>query len=103
MVPKVLKIRGHIYTIRQVKGTSVSPDRLAEIDFDHNVISIPQDVSPALRIELLLHEVSHAMIQELNLDNDEEVAIALGEALTAFLWDNPAFIRDALKKLSFSS
>ena len=101
MLPRTLKVRGHIYKVQQVDGRALQGGEcLADIDHDRNVIRIYKRASPVVKIELLLHEVAHAILAEHNLKNDEEVTTALGEALTAFLWDNPAFIRHALEKLT---
>jgi hypothetical protein len=100
MTPRTLKIRGHIFKVKQVPKKALRGN-LADIDTDSNTIRIPRSATQTVKVELLFHEISHALLAGSGLEEkEEEVATALGEALTAFLWDNPAFIRHALQVLS---
>lgn len=99
MTPRTLKIRGHVYKVQQV-NQKVLGDYMADVDNDLNVIRIYNKASQPQKVELLLHETLHAMLSGCNLDREEEIVSILGEALTSFLWDNPAFIKHALATLN---
>ena len=98
MLPKRLRIKGHVYTLEEVPDRHL-PDRMADCDNEANHIRISKGAAESRQVELVLHESIHAMLAGYDVSGEEIVAVTLGECLTAFIKDNPSFIRHALKVL----
>ncbi len=100
MVPKSLKIRGHTYRVSQVNARTLE-GASADVDSEANRIRLYKRLTASRKIECLLHEVLHALLEGYTLEEDveEDVVVTLGEGLTSFIQDNPAFIRHALAVL----
>lgn len=100
MIPRTVKVRGHIYNVKQVTEKALGGDLLADVDHDSQVIRLLRRASEAQKVELLLHEVLHAMLTGYSTEDEEQLASRLGEEFTAFLWNNSAFIHHALQILN---
>lgn len=105
MIPQTLRVRGHVYEIQQVDPEELSgvcSGCSAFVDNNYNIIRISRRTSPSRKVELVFHEVLHAMISGYDIDDavEEIIVMTLGEALTEFIKANPSFIRHALKTLT---
>ncbi|KKK55017.1 hypothetical protein LCGC14_3078830 [marine sediment metagenome] len=100
MVPRTLDIKGHKFAIRQSKKKDLLSDCVGDCDPDKNLIQVYNRLPPSRKLEVLLHEVLHAMLGSHNITQEEEVCTLLGEYLVQFIRYNPDFIRHALKTLS---
>lgn len=102
MLPRTLKIHGQTYKVRQVSQKVLGGDCMADVNNESNVIRIAKAAAPARKIELVWHEVVHALICgfPLGRDDEEGLVVMLGDALTTFIQANPVFIRHALKVLA---
>lgn len=96
MIPRSVKVHGHIYEVKLVTAKALGDDHMADIDHDSQVIRILRKASEAQKVELLIHEVLHAMLVGHDTGDEEQLASHLGEEFTAFLWNNSAFISHAL-------
>jgi len=99
MIPKSLRIKGHIYPIEHVDEAVLSEDHSADVSMRTNHIRILNRLAPSREVETLIHEALHAMLSGYDVDEEETLVVTLGEGLTAFIRDNPKFIRHALKVL----
>lgn len=102
MIPRTLQIKGHKFRVRQVNrlGLSDGNDVLADVDTGKNLIRLYKRAPASRKIEYLIHEAIHAMLDSHEITQEEKVCSLLGEYLVQFIRDNPAFIRHALKTLS---
>lgn len=101
MLPKTLRIKGHVYTLEETADRHL-PDRMGDCDNGTNHIRICKGSADSRKVELVLHEAIHAMLAGYDTTGEENVAVTLGECFTAFIKDNPGFIRHALKVLGQS-
>ncbi len=100
MIPGTVKVRGHVYKVKQVSAKALGGDHMADVDNDLQVIRLLRRASEAQKVELLLHEVLHAMLAGRSVGDEEQLASHLGEEFTSFLWNNSAFIHHALHILN---
>ncbi len=99
-IPSKLVIQGQTYIVSTATEHELGVTTWADVEHCTNQIRIIDKAAPSRHIELLLHESLHAMLTFLRLDNEEAIVEDLGRNLTAFLRDNPKFIKDALAVLS---
>ena len=76
MIPRTLKIRGRVYTVTQVNLRELGPDAHAFIDFDHLTIKVYKRLPYIRKVELVLHEALHGMLNK-SLAKDEEAIVSL--------------------------
>lgn len=100
MIPRTLTIHGQTYKLKQVSSKTLGTDCMADVDNETNTIRICKSASPTRKIELVLHEVFHAILCGHPLDSEEGLVVMLGDGFTSFLQANPAFISHALKVLA---
>lgn len=105
MIPRTLKIRGHVYKIEQVPLKTLDKegadtDISALIDNNRNVLWLYKRAAASRKVELVIHEVLHAMVDGCGFKDEEAIISILGEGLTEFIKANPGFIRHALTILS---
>ena len=101
-IPDKLRIGAHDFKVVQVPESDLRDEETdACVCHDQLLISIREDVPDSYKIELLLHEMIHALLSGSKIDGDEEekVATQLGEGLTQFLSDNPDFVRSITQEL----
>ena len=100
MIPRTLKIRGHVFQIRQVPQKAMGKDVSAMCDSNRNIIWLYRKAVASRKVELIIHEAIHALLDGHDFEDEEAIAVILGEGLTEFIKANPGFIRHALKTLS---
>lgn len=100
MIPRTLKIRGHVYKVKQVNRKSLDSGNYAEINDVANILRLYKGLAPSRKVELVLHEAMHAMLDGHEFKDEEAIVTILGEGLTELIKANPGFIRHALKTLS---
>jgi len=99
MVPRNLRIKGHIFTVRQVPKAGLPLDCEAYVESDKNLIRLYKRLPASRKIECLFHESIHAMLSGHRIEEEELICSLLGEYLVEFVRDNPDFIRHCLKTL----
>jgi len=102
VIPHTLKIRGHTYLVQQVGRKALGAGFTATVDNEINIIQLYKRASPSRKVECLIHEALHAMLTGYGYEQEEDIVVTLGEALTEFIKANPSFIRHALKVLQQS-
>ena len=102
MIPRKVRIKGHMFTVKQVPKSGLPSDCKGYVELDKNFICIYQRLPASRKIEVILHECIHAMLTGHKIVQEEQVCEALGEYLTEFIRDNPDFIRHCLKTLERS-
>lgn len=102
MIPQTFRIKGHIYPITHVSSADLSDDHSADVCTRLNRIRILEGLAPSREVETLIHEALHAMLAGYDVDGEETLVVTLGEALTSFIKDNPAFITHAVETLGQS-
>jgi hypothetical protein len=100
MIPRTLNIKGHKFQVKQVNRLGLSDDAMADCDPDKNLIRLYRRAPASRKVECVLHESMHAMLDSHGITQEEKVCGLLGEYLVQFIRDNPGFIRHALKTLS---
>lgn len=100
MFPHTIKIRGHVYEVRQIAGSEMPSDASASIDNELNTLRLQEPLAPSREIEAVFHELIHALLEGYGYEDEEAIAVTLGEALTEFVGANPDFIKYALTILS---
>lgn len=87
ILPDAVTIGPHRYVIEPGGDGLCVPRR--------NVIALDGGQPPSQLADTLLHEVVHALLATVKLDDDveEAVALALGPGLLALIADNPELIR----------
>jgi hypothetical protein len=104
-LPKYVKIHGQKYGIN---NTWVSDDKLGETHSDTNQINIVSGLSNDKLLQVLLHEMTHALLAESPLIyrkrfNEEEVADIVGAQVLGALKDNPFILRYILKEIEYEN
>lgn len=102
MIPRKVRIRGHIFTMKQVPKSGLPANCQGYVEPDKNSIRIYQRLPASRKVEVILHECIHAMLSGHSIVQEEQVCEVLGEHLTEFIRDNPDFIRHCLKTLEQS-
>jgi len=88
----------------QIVEAGASACEIAKLDGwcdpTRRTIFLDPNIEGALRREVLLHEITHALFHEHHWPNkklkEEQVATWLGKALSVFLRENPKFVVDEL-------
>ena len=95
-LPKSIRVGYRDYTVEEWPANLASvSNRWGECDRRNLGIRIQQDLLPAMRAEVLLHEVIHAAYEMGALDEkdgEERIACVLGNQLTQVWRDNPELI-----------
>lgn len=102
MIPRKIRIKGHIFSVKQVLKSDLLSNCIAYVDSDKNFIHLKKSLPASRKIECLFHEVMHAMLQGHDIVQEEQVCSVLGEYFVEFIRDNPDFIRHCLKTLERS-
>lgn len=100
MLPRSIRIGAHNYAIKNATRKELGKGIQGDMDPSENVIRVIKHASVTRKIELLLHEVLHAMLSGHEFEDEEHIVCILGESITQFLADNPAFVTEALRILS---
>ena len=91
MIPKFLNILGVQYQIQEKAIISRDEARKGEIDYIHCIISIDEALPDDMKIQVLFHEVLHAVCDLLGLyeigENEDKVQ-ALATGLHLVLQEN---------------
>ena len=61
-------------------------------DSQKHVITLKANMPPALYLDTLIHEITHAIDYEMNLEMSERQVHGIGSGLAAVFFDNPKFI-----------
>lgn len=100
-LPRRVKIGGHEVAIRLASVQELGgKEYLGEYNPDTNSIRLKRTLAKSRRVEVLLHEVFHAILVGHKYFDDEALVVLLGEGLTQIIRDNPDFIRYCLELLS---
>jgi hypothetical protein len=87
-IPKTIKILGHLYRIEYVKDLSRDRNLRGEVLYGKLLINLSPDIPTQLQEEALLHEVIHAISNEVALDLSENQVTSLSSVLYQVLKDN---------------
>lgn len=90
--PRSLKVGPHVYRVVTVPdGVLEGAGACATCTPTRLVISLDGGQPASQMADSLLHELSHAILDAVRLDDDveEQVCLALGPGLLALLLDNP--------------
>lgn len=102
MIPRKVRIKGHIFSVKQVTKSKLPGNCQAYVEADKNLILLSKTLPASRKIECMFHEVIHAMLQGHDIVQEEQVCSVLGEYFVEFIRDNPDFIRHCLKTLEQS-
>lgn len=91
-----IKTGGLWWKIKYVTTADLPTNELADIVKDDKTIKIEDDLAPDIEIEVLLHEIFHALNWEMNEEKTELWAMAWFQVLK----DNPQFIKYLSQKLT---
>lgn len=85
-----IKVGGVIYSIDIVPLVVVDGNRNCQGSVDHNItaINILDAISEERRKEVLIHEMTHAIAHEANIDVSEESVVQFARVLYQVLQDN---------------
>jgi len=100
-LPERIKIISKRYSIDWVdEGKSgLSPDEMGECDILHQKILMERGLAYDTQKVILLHEVLHAVSDEMLADElSEEQVTGMAKGILAVLMDNPSFARFLLRK-----
>lgn len=103
-LPKKLKIGSLTYRIEEVKElkTSRGISAYGRHIYDDKLIQIDKDLDYDVKILVVLHEVLHGIMccQEIELEAKEEEHVVrnMTKGIASFLQDNPAFIKQLMRK-----
>lgn len=100
MLPRSVKIGAHVFQIKMALRRDLGEGIAGQVDNEKNIILVSKYASRSRKVEILLHECLHAMVDGRDFPNEEPIIVALGESLTQFFADNPVLIGKMLKELS---
>lgn len=97
-IPKKIKVGSLDYSVSsadELRSTKNNELLWGHCDFKTQEIKYIENLKPARLIEILMHETTHAMLEDisLTLKDEERVCIALGKALPKLIKDNPQLIK----------
>ena len=88
-IPKTVKIGGIIYSVQEVDRLTFGDSATAEINYRKSTIEIAKDISEQRKHRDFLHEVMHAIYDNLGYSEHNEKQIdELAGALYQFVVDN---------------
>jgi len=93
MLPESIQIGAHVYSLTLVGRKKLQKNHTAEVDNEQNQIRIYQKCTASRRIEVLFHEVIHAILAGTQFPMEEVTCTILGEGLTQLIRDNPELIK----------
>ncbi len=99
MIPRSVKIGGHIFKISTV-SKKFSDGSVGECDDSANTIKVLRTAARSRKAEIILHECLHALLAGTDFDQEEEIVNILGEGLAQMLKDNPRFFVTIMAELS---
>jgi hypothetical protein len=85
---KTLKIIGKRFKI----VVDAKMDDHGQCDSAKHVITLQGGMTKALLLDTLIHEITHAIDYEMNLEMTERQVHGVGSGLAAVFFDNPKFI-----------
>jgi hypothetical protein len=91
---KNIKIVGKKYKL----SYSSDPDDCGSCDNNKQSITLKKEMPTDLELDTIIHEVTHAIDYQMNLEMSERQVHGVGAGLAAVLIDNPKFI-DYLNRL----
>ncbi len=92
MIPRTLKIRGRTFKVKQVNARDLSEDTIGLIDIDHLTISVYKRLPHTRKVEIVLHEALHGMLDGYHAKSEEAIVSVLCEAIPEFARANPGFM-----------
>jgi hypothetical protein len=95
MLLKSLKIVGKRYKL----FVKTNFEDCGQCDDNKQTISLKKDMPKDLELDTLIHEITHAIDYQMNLEMSERQVHGVGAGLAAVFIDNPKLI-DHLKSLS---
>ena len=99
MFPKYVKIGSLYYSIKPVSEDKLGDDNIGDIDKRHLCIQLHEDLKGGHVIETFLHECCHAILDDLELAEEERVVNLVSQAMVAGILDNPFIARLIVNKL----
>lgn len=95
-----VKIGAHRFAVTSSERPTDDP---AEIDYEAGTIDATTKRPPSARVELLMHEVVHGLLDDSGIvladELDEQIVRAITPRLVAFMQDNPDAVREMLRLL----
>jgi len=94
--PTTVAVGPHTYSVVLVpSGILKDANRAGQCNVQGLVIAVDAAQARSQVADTLLHEITHALLEVIDLDEDveERVALAMGPGLLALLRDNPALVR----------
>lgn len=95
-----LKIGPVVYTVRETALEAI-PDEdeapVGQINFYQREIRIDPSIDPALKSEVLWHEIMHAILHQTGHADDEDLVMALGYGIFQVIQENPTLLRLTLQ------
>ena len=85
---KTIKIVGKRYKIVY----DDKAENCGECDDNKQQITVKKSMPPDLELDTIIHEVTHAIDYQMNLEMSERQVHGVGTGLAAVLIDNPKFI-----------
>ncbi len=98
MIPRSVKIGGHIFKISAV--SKLPGDTVGECDDTANTIKVLRTAARSRKAEIILHECLHALLAGTDFYEEEEILVILSEGLAQMLKDNPHFFATIMTELS---
>jgi hypothetical protein len=91
-LPATLKICGKPFRVVRCKETLLEVDAFGKVDVNKLQVVILDDLPPPLEKDTVLHEIIHAIDEQLALKLKERQIEALGCMLQQVFADNPALM-----------
>jgi hypothetical protein len=99
--PKTVKVGLHKYKITLAKGIKDADGADLYGCHSHSDLEISIDCTkpPALLVETLIHELTHALIEHYNLKQNEKYVDCTSRGFLMLMRDNPKLFQDILAEL----
>jgi molecular chaperone GrpE (heat shock protein) len=91
MIDKI-KIGCYTYDVSEVDVVEKYTNTVGQIDYNAKTIEIDKEVNGTYKLEILFHEVLHAIDNFMGIGLEENEIEKLGKGLTMVLKDNPALV-----------
>lgn len=94
--PSSIRVGSNDYKVDVVSGLSSADALWGRIAYADTSIKVEESLSPSMARDVLVHEMTHAIIYEAGYeDHEEEQANRIGKILSALLRDNDmTFLRE---------
>jgi hypothetical protein len=96
---KKVNILGKVYKIEYLKNINNNPNQFGEIDYVNQIIKIQKDCNKEYQESTLLHEIIHAIFEQLGFydeNKNEHLICSLETGLYQVLKENSIFFLGAV-------